>query len=191
MVQNVIFGSSYFVHYSRMLIPVTFQLAGPSDTAELLALSRKTFYDAFEHVNNKDDFEAYTSVAFSHPKLLSEVNNPHSRFYFALIDDQKVGYIKLNFLSAQTEFQHRDAMEIERIYVLAGQQGKKIGNQLLDLAIRIAREEKLKYLWLGVWEHNFAAQRFYIRSGFKQFSTHEFWVGNDKQTDLLMKKDIG
>jgi diamine N-acetyltransferase len=171
-----------------MLTPITIQPVRPSDTAELLVLSRKTFYDAFEHVNNKDDFEAYTAVAFTHAKLLSEIENPHSQFYFALIDGEKVGYIKLNYSSAQTEFQDEDAVEIERIYVLASHQGKKIGNQLLDFAINKAKDEKLKYIWLGVWEHNLAAQRFYERAGFKQFSTHEFWVGNDKQIDLLVKK---
>lgn len=173
-----------------MLIPITIQLVRPSDTAELLMLSRKTFYDAFEQVNNKDDFEAYTSVAFTHSKLLSEIENPQSQFYYALIDGEKVGYIKLNYSSAQTEFQDEDAVEIERIYVLASQQGKKIGNQLLDFAVNKAKDENLHYIWLGVWEHNHAAQRFYGRAGFEQFSTHKFWVGNDKQTDLLMKKEL-
>src|ERR1700712_1360404 len=130
-----------------MLIPVKFQLACPSLTEELLSLSRKTFYDAFEHLNKKDDFEAYTSVAFTYEKLLSEVQNPNTQFYFALINDEKVGYIKLNYSSAQTEFQHENAIEIERIYVLASQQGKKIGNQLLDLAINRAKDEKLQHIW--------------------------------------------
>ncbi len=51
--------------YLHMLTPIDIQLVRPSDSGELLALSRKTFYDAFEHVNNPDDFEAYTSVAFT------------------------------------------------------------------------------------------------------------------------------
>jgi diamine N-acetyltransferase len=173
-----------------MLTPITIQLVCPSDTAELLELSRKTFYDAFEHINNKDDFEAYTSVAFTREKLLSEIENPHSEFYFALIDDKKVGYIKLNYSSAQTEFQDEKGVEVERIYVLADQQGKQIGDQLLKFAINNAMQEKLHYIWLGVWEHNLAAQRFYGRNGFKPFSTHGFWIGNDKQIDLLMRKEL-
>ena len=170
--------------------PITIQLARPSDTEELLSLSRKTFYDAFEHLNNKEDFETYTSVAFTYQKLLSELENPGSVFYFALIDDEKVGYIKLNYASAQTELQDENAVEIERIYVLASHQGKKIGNRLLDFAIAKAIEDKLQYVWLGVWEDNLAAKRFYERNGFQVFSCHEFWVGNDKQTDLLMKKEL-
>lgn len=170
--------------------PVKISLVHPSEVEELLSLSRKTFYDAFEHLNNKDDFEAYTSIAFTAQKLLTELENPHSQFYFAIIDDQKVGYIKLNDSSAQTELQDDNAVEIERVYVLASQQGKKIGNQLLDFAIDKARAEGKLYIWLGVWEHNQAAQRFYERNGFKAFGSHRFWVGNDEQTDILMRKEL-
>jgi ribosomal protein S18 acetylase RimI-like enzyme len=173
-----------------MLMPVIIQLVRPSDIDQLLSLSRKTFYDAFEHVNNPEDFEAYTSVAFTRDQLLSEIENPHSAFYFAIIDDKKVGYIKLNYASAQAEFQDENAVELSRIYVLADQQGKQIGKQLIYFAINKAIEDKLQYIWLGVWEHNHSAIRFYEREGFVKFSSHEFWVGNDKQTDLLMKKEL-
>ncbi|MDB5153334.1 MAG: family N-acetyltransferase [Mucilaginibacter sp.] len=169
---------------------ITIKRIRPSDIDELLSLSKKTFYDAFEHVNNPDDFKAYTAIAFHPDKVLSEVNNPHSSFYFALIDDEKVGYIKLNYSSAQTEFRDENAVEVERIYVLANQQGKRIGKQMIDFAISKAIKDKLQYIWLGVWEHNHSAIHFYEREGFKQFSSHEFWVGNDKQIDLLMKKEL-
>jgi len=169
---------------------IAIRLVRPFETEELLSLSRKTFYDAFEHLNNKDDFEAYTVVAFTGQKLLSELNNPHSQFYFAIIDDEKVGYIKLNYSSAQTELQDDNAIEVERIYVLASHQGKKIGNQLLDFAIHKAKDEGKHFIWLGVWEHNEAAQRFYERHGFKAFGSHKFWVGKDEQTDILMRKEL-
>ncbi|MGZ3811202.1 MAG: GNAT family N-acetyltransferase [Mucilaginibacter sp.] len=173
-----------------MLTPITIHPVRPSEVDELLSFSKKTFYDAFEHVNNPDDFEAYTSVAFTQAKLLSELENPHSAFYFALIDDVKVGYMKLNYGSAQTEFQDADAVEVERIYVSADQQGKQIGKQMIDFAINKAIHDKLKYIWLGVWEHNHAAQRFYQREGFTRFSSHEFMVGKDKQIDFLMRKEL-
>jgi len=159
-----------------------------SDIDTLLTLSRKTFYDAFEHLNNPDDFEAYTSKAFTREQLLSEINNPNSEFYFAMLDDEAVGYIKLNYRDAQAEFRDTDAVEVSRIYVLASQQGKKIGNHLLDFAINKAIEDKFNYIWLGVWEHNLAAQRFYGRNGFVKVGSHEFVVGKDVQTDFLMKK---
>jgi ribosomal protein S18 acetylase RimI-like enzyme len=162
----------------------------PSEVDLLLSLSRKTFYDAFEHMNNPEDFEAYTSKAFTREKLLSEIEHADSEFYFAIIDNEVVGYIKLNYRSAQSEFKEPDAVEVERIYVLADQQGKKIGNRLLDFAIEKANALKLRYIWLGVWEHNHNAMRFYERNGFKVFSSHHFMVGNDKQTDILVRKEL-
>ena len=159
-----------------------------SDVDTLLVLSRKTFYDAFEHLNNPDDFEAYTSKAFTREQLLSEIEHPDSAFYFAVLDDESVGYIKLNYRNAQAEFQEPDGVEVSRIYILADQQGKKIGNQLLDFAINKAIDDKMAYIWLGVWEHNHAAQRFYERNGFVKVGSHQFVVGSDVQIDFLMKK---
>ncbi|MBS1525852.1 MAG: GNAT family N-acetyltransferase [Bacteroidetes bacterium] len=169
---------------------ITIKPVSPSEIDILLTLSRKTFYDAFEHLNNPEDFEAYTSKAFSQEKLSSEIENPDSEFYFAMLDNEPVGYIKLNYRKAQTEFKDAGAVEVERIYVLAGQQGRKIGNQLLEFAIGKAIGENLRYIWLGVWEHNQNAMRFYERNGFKAFSSHHFMVGNDKQTDILMKREL-
>lgn len=173
-----------------MLTAISFQLVLPSDVDILLALSRKTFYDAFEHLNNPIDFEAYTSIAFNREKLLSEIGNHDSAFYFAMLNNEPAGYIKLNYCDAQTEFRDADAVEVERIYVLAAHQGKKIGNRLLDFAISQATEQKLRYIWLGVWEHNHNAMRFYERNGFKPFSSHYFMVGNDRQTDILVKREL-
>jgi diamine N-acetyltransferase len=169
---------------------INIQLVLPSEAELLLSLSRKTFYDAFEHLNKPEDFEAYTSKAFTLEKLTSEIQNPDSEFYFALLDNAPVGYIKLNYRDAQTEFKDADAVEVERIYVLAAQQGKKIGNQLLDFAIDKAFGENLRYIWLGVWEHNHAAMRFYQRNGFEVCGSHHFMMGNDRQTDILVKREL-
>jgi ribosomal protein S18 acetylase RimI-like enzyme len=169
---------------------ITIRKVSPSDVDTLLALSRKTFYDAFEHLNNPDDFEAYTSKAFTREQLLSEIESPDCAFYFAVIDNEPVGYIKLNYRDAQAEFQEPEAVELSRIYILASHQGKKIGNHLLDFAINKAIEDKMTYIWLGVWEHNHAAQRFYERNGFVKVGSHEFVVGKDVQTDYLMKKEF-
>jgi ribosomal protein S18 acetylase RimI-like enzyme len=160
------------------------------DIDTLVFFSRKTFFDAFFHLNKPEDMEAYASVALSYDKLLSEVNNPDSAFYFAQLDDELVGYIKLNYASAQTEFKDKNAIEIERIYVLSSAQGKQIGKQFLDFTETLAKKANLQYIWLGVWDNNHNAIRFYERHGFKAFGSHDFFLGNDQQTDVLMRKEL-
>jgi ribosomal protein S18 acetylase RimI-like enzyme len=95
--------------------------------------------------------------------------------------------MKLNEGGAQTELQKEDSFEIERIYVLSDFQGKGIGRQLLEKAIQMAMEKKASYIWLGVWEENKSAIQFYKKNGFIAFDEHYFMVGDDKQTDIMMK----
>lgn len=156
----------------------------------LLNLSRQTFFDAFLHRNNPGDMEAYAAAAFTNQKFEDELSNPDSRFYFALIDNTIAGYLKLNYNNAQTELQDPNSLEVERIYILQQYQGQQIGKKLIDFAIDIAISQKLIYVWLGVWEHNDKAIRFYKNKGFKQFGSHPFMLGSDEQTDILMKKEL-
>ena len=158
-----------------------------ADAATLLRLSRRTFFDAFLHRNNAADMEAYAFVAFTLPKIQSELDNTNSEFYFVLIDADIAGYIKLNYSNAQTDLQDPQALEIERIYVIKEYQGRQIGKQLIDFVIKLAVDKQMKYVWLGVWEKNDDAIRFYKRRGFEQFESHPFMLGDDQQTDILMK----
>jgi len=167
---------------------ITIQRVQVSEVDILLSYSKKTFYDFFANLNEPANMEAYSSVAFTPQRMLAELSNPDAEFYFAMLDNAVAGYLKLNFKGAQTEFRDKNAMEIERIYVSGEHHGKHIGKQLLEFSLQIARNNQFEYVWLGVWVHNYKAIGFYEHNGFKAFSSHEFLLGDDRQTDLLMKK---
>ena len=98
-----------------------------------------------------------------------------------------MAYMKVNFDNAQTEEGYTNSLEVQRIYVLEDYKNMKIGKSLIDEAKEIANKENLDYIWLGVWEHNINAIRFYEKQGFVKFDTHIFKLGDDEQTDNLMK----
>ena len=60
----------------------------------------------------------------------------------------------------------------------------------MEQAIAIATSRQKSYLWLGVWEHNTKALAFYQRFDFYRIGSHSFFVGQDEQTDFLLRKDI-
>lgn len=159
----------------------------PSELNELLEIGSSTFADSFGALNNKEDFDQYMEKSFNLAKITEEYNNPDSHFYFACQQENLVGYLKLNEGEAQTEKGLHNALEIERIYVRFGQQGKGIGQLLFDKALEVARENNFEQVWLGVWDRNSDAIRFYERNGFEKFATHPFKLGTDDQTDILMK----
>lgn len=129
----------------------------------------------------------YLKKGFSTEKLKTELTDKNAEFYFAELDDKVIGYLKVNFGQSQTEIKDKNALEIERIYVLKEFHGKKIGEILYDKAIELAKEKNVEYIWLGVWEENPRAIRFYEKNGFVAFGKHIFKLGNDEQTDIMMK----
>ncbi len=159
----------------------------PENLAELQLISRQTFFETFAEVNTEADMSHYLQVNLSLEQLQKELAHPHSTFYFAKVENEVVGYLKLNASTAQTEQRGEHFLEIERIYVLQSHQGKKIGKALLEKAFAISRETNMNMLWLGVWEHNTKAIQFYERFGFKAYGKHRFMLGTDVQTDILME----
>ena len=160
------------------------------DLETLRYLSIQTFKETFEEVNTEEDMQKYLDENLSLERLKSELENLDSEFYFIENENKNLGYLKLNFENAQTEKVEENYFEIERIYVLKAFLGQKIGQILFDKAIEIGREKNLEYVWLGVWEENHRAIKFYKKNGFEIFGKHDFVLGEDVQTDLLMKMKI-
>ena len=163
---------------------------GQSEVKALQEIAKITFFHTYGADNTPANMEKYLTDNFNPKRLLSELQNPESQFYFAEIEGKIVGYMKLNYGMAQTEFKLENALEIERIYVLSEFQGRKIGQQLHLKALEAAKSLDLQRVWLGVWEENPKAVRFYKKMGFQPFEKHIFKLGNDEQTDIMMKIEL-
>jgi len=160
------------------------------DVGQLQKIARQTFSETFSPWNSSEDMEKYLDEEISSEKMTAELTDPNAVFYFATLDNNVIGYLKLNFGQSQTELQDNKAVEIQRIYVLKEYHGKNVGQILFDKAIRIAEENNVEYVWLGVWGKNQRAVRFYKKNGFVEFDQHIFKLGNKEQTDLLMKLQL-
>lgn len=156
----------------------------------LQAIGKQTFTETFAAHNSAENMAKYLEEAYADEKLSAELNDPNSVFYFAELDNQVIGYLKLNFGGAQTELKDNKALEIERIYVTKAFHGKKVGQLLYNKAIEVAKEKSADYIWLGVWEENQKALQFYKKNGFVEFDKHVFVLGDDAQTDLMMKLEL-
>ena len=163
---------------------------GLADLALLQEISKRTFHDSFAALNSAENMKFHLDNYFTHEKLTSEILNRNSSFFFAVYEGTPVGYLKINQGNAQTVLPNDQAVEIERIYVDRLFKGGGIGKTFISKAEEIANASRAKYLWLGVWEHNEAAIRVYEKNRFMKFSQHIFKLGDDEQTDLLMKKTL-
>jgi ribosomal protein S18 acetylase RimI-like enzyme len=159
--------------------------------AELIArLSRQTFIETFAEHNSAEDMKKFLNCSFSQEKLVNEVGEPGNTFLLAYEGDKPVGYAKLSERKKIPELNESDAIEIARIYSVKSSLGMGVGKMLMEECMAIAIANKKTCIWLGVWEHNQRAIDFYTKWGFEKFSTHVFMLGDDAQTDWLMKKQL-
>jgi ribosomal protein S18 acetylase RimI-like enzyme len=167
---------------------ITITQVGINDLTILQQLARDTFCETFAEANTEADMKKYLAENLGDSKLKAELINPDSLFFIAWEGETAIGYLKVNTGDAQTELKDRSALEIERIYVKSMYHGKKVGQLLYDKALETAQLQNKAYLWLGVWEENPKAIRFYEKNGFIVFDKHIFKFGEDEQTDIMMKK---
>lgn len=168
----------------------TTRLCTADDIEELRELSVRTFTETFAPMNTPEDMEEYVRSSFAREKFRRELSDSNTEFFFLYCGGKPAGYLKLNEAPSQTDVNDEGSLEIERIYVLSEFQGTGLGAQLMEKAVSTARERGKKYIWLGVWEKNEKAIRFYKKHGFYKISEHTFVIGTDRQTDHIMRLDI-
>lgn len=169
---------------------IRIQKVSLSNLDQLQEISRQTFSETFSAGNTVENMNKHLQEAFSAEKMTSELSDENTAFYFAILDGKIIGYLKLNFGQSQTELKDDKGVEIERIYVVKEFYGKTVGQILYEKAIRVAIDRKAVYIWLGVWEENHRAIAFYKKNGFVEFDKHIFKLGDDEQTDLMMKLEL-
>ncbi|UOG74329.1 GNAT family N-acetyltransferase [Hymenobacter tibetensis] len=176
---------------SPLLISIARRTAAVA--TQLADLGRQTFQDTFAADNRPEDMAAYIAANFSAEKQLAELEDTDTVFLLARMQQELVGYAKLHFNSTRGVEANKtpDArVEIERLYVRQDWIGTGLGATLMRRAIEEARKNACRSVVLGVWEKNTRAIEFYQRFGFKVIGQHEFVLGTDVQTDLLMRKGL-
>jgi ribosomal protein S18 acetylase RimI-like enzyme len=116
-----------------------------------------------------------------------ELLDPVALTVLALSEETIVGYGKVRLRSEATSIASNDGAEIQRLYVANAWHGSRLAYELLRTLIEAASQSGAECIWLGVWERNARAIRFYEKAGFVVVGEHEFSLGTDLQRDLVMK----
>ncbi|MES2646590.1 MAG: GNAT family N-acetyltransferase [Bacteroidota bacterium] len=160
--------------------------------AEIITdLGVTSFYETYAAYNTASDMLQYTNENYNKERLEEEIDNPEVNYFIAYLDDQPAGFAKLRQPEETHEMlQHTRNIELERIYVLQSFKRSGIGKALIDTCIERSRKENFEVIWLGVWQQNQKAIKFYEKIGFEYFGDHSFLLGEDLQHDLLMKMKL-
>jgi ribosomal protein S18 acetylase RimI-like enzyme len=160
------------------------------DAETLSMLGKQTFFDTFTGTCTDADMQQFLDDTFNLAQVNKELANENDFFFLAEIDGEPAGYIRMMEDYSHFELMKRwKALELKRIYVDKSFHGKGIAQQLIQFVENFAKENKYEVIWLGVWEHNLRAKKFYEKCGFVDSGhTHDFPIGNTPQTDNWLWK---
>lgn len=166
--------------------------ANSSDAATLARLGWQSFDEAFaDHPkNHPDDMRIYMNEAFAPATIAADLLDENTIYFIAELDGEAVGYAKLKTDSREGCIAGERPVELCRLYALDRFIGKGVGKALMQKCFDLAREKNADVFWLGVWEYNFRAQKFYEKLGFEKCGEHVFQLGNDPQIDWVLQKKI-
>ena len=113
-----------------------------------------------------EDLEDYVRKAFGRERMLEDIADPDVLLFLGLISNTLCAYIKLQPTSVRERICGANPIELLRLYVLAGWEGRGIGTSLVGVGLKAARVKAYKSCWLKVWDENTKAIDFYTNKGF-------------------------
>lgn len=161
-----------------------------ADLEPLTQLCITTFIEAYGIHNTPENLNFYLQEAFNATQLTQELQSETEAYFILSEHDLPIAYIKLRYDCCPPDIADENWVEIQRIYVAGEHQQRGLGKELLKIAEAEAVSSGAHYIWLGVWQNNPKAIRFYEKNGFSIFGTQEFWLGDDCQSDFLMHKKV-
>lgn len=164
--------------------------AGLTDVNLISALGITTCYEAYFELDPSHDLADYCINFFSLQQVTNELNNKNSTYLIAEFKGNAVGFVKLREGKKVDCLQDKNTIEIQRIYLLEKVQGRGFGKLLIDKSIEIGREKGYEMIWLGVWDKNIAAQKFYEKIGMKNVGITDFSDGKNKFINFVFAKEI-
>jgi diamine N-acetyltransferase len=162
------------------------KIATIEDNDLLCEIGKQTFIETYGQQNTPEDLKKYLEEKFNKKQISVEILTPKTIFLLVELENEVIGYAKMRVNLEENP--DSTSLEIERIYISKKYHGQKYGAMLMQKCIDVAIENNYGSIWLGVWEHNPKAINFYQKWGFEVFGEHIFQLGDDAQTDFLMKK---
>jgi ribosomal protein S18 acetylase RimI-like enzyme len=170
--------------------------ASSVDADELAAIAAQTFPLACPPSTPPDNIASFIDTNLSAARVAEYLSDPQRVILTARQDGRIIGYAMLiRDVSDDPDVQQavalRPAAELSKIYLLPEHHGTGVSTRMMELILATAAEWRVRSLWLGVNQENQRAQHFYVKSGFKINGTRTFQVGDRRENDYVMVRDLG
>lgn len=163
--------------------------AMPADAAALSVIADATFTEAFGHLYPAEDLDAFLRASYTVERQRVILEAPGYAVWLLEDDGVAVGHAAAGPCGLPHTAVRPEDGELKRLYVLAKYQNGGWGGRLFQAAMDWLLAEGPRTLWIGVWENNLGAQRFYARHGFEKVGEHTFPVGRVVDREFTLRRE--
>lgn len=162
-----------------------------SDARALNLLAVETFIDTFAHLYTPNNLKEFLESNYTEQIQLSELERTDYETFLLVCNENIVGFCTIRFGSREELIKGPDPVtEIWRFYISKSYIGRGVAKILMDQVMEVLQERRTSVVWLGVWENNQRAQKFYKKYGFMEVGYHDFVVGTAVDRDLLFQLNL-
>ena len=167
--------------------------ARPEDAFPVAELGSHVFSATQDNSVQPHQLQAYLDEAYSTAAMAADISSP-SKDMIVAIDGENgaiIGFALLTRGTSDTCIAHlQNTVELQRLYVHLDFHGKGVGKLMVNRLEHMAKEQGFQYMWLGVWEENRIGIKVYEKLGFTRAGDHAFTIGDVKQNDYVMLKQL-
>lgn len=168
----------------------TIRPARLGDASRLSDFEIRCFCETFGPANTPEDVTAHIASHFTPEHQEREIRSGTMRTLVVEAGDEFIAYSLIRSVPPPASVTGAAPIELERIYVASTWHGQGVAAALMDATLEAARSLGGRTIWLSVWEHNPRAIAFYKKQGFVEVGRAHFWVGSDRQNDILVARSL-
>lgn len=115
----------------------------------------------------KDGGKWYVNFIYNKATVLAELEEANSPYFFILVDNEKVGVLRIQHGETFPALSDKKASKLHRIYLDPKTHGKGVGTILMNWTIEETRKQGNEILWLEGMDTKTATLGFYNKCGFE------------------------
>lgn len=157
-----------------------------------IKVGSKAYNEHYLNLWKHNNATPYIESSFTLAVLKQEERNPNTSLFLINKKTKALGILKFTLHSQLDDYPAKEALYVDKIYILNAFTGKGIGEKVLHFVLLRAKELGKKIVWLDTMQNGPAVQ-FYLKNGFSIHSEkmiHFSEVRKEKRPMYIMIKTL-
>ncbi len=150
--------------------------AAEEDFQTIVNIGNTSVGDAHKDSASAEDMSDYLSRNYNKDAITGELSDLANIYHIISYNESPVGFSKIIMNASHPNIALQNIAKLDRIYLLKEFFGLKLGLELLQFNIELAKHHQQSGIWLYTWIGNSRALRFYLKAGFTIIGSHRFYV---------------